>query len=108
MLDWLAANYQMIISIVCFIASIIISIILKRNVISPDFLSKLLEVLPTFINEAEQAYGASHGAEKLNYVLTKSLNYVSYISGQSLVNCMKYSSLITQEVEKILSTPTKK
>lgn len=105
MLEWLASNYQVVISIVCFIASIIISIVVKRYVISPDFVGKLFEVLPQYINEAEEAFGSGHGADKLNYVLTKALSFISYVTGQPLANCMKYSSLITQEVEKILSTP---
>lgn len=98
---YLVVGFSMILEIVL----IIVSIAKGRK----DAMKQLLEVLPDYIYQAEEAYAQGNGQEKLTFVVQKSLDFlVSYTNWTKSRVVRVYTQAIINAVENILKTPTKK
>lgn len=95
-----------IISALGTLISFIILLITKKPKIA-IVLNALVEKLPLIINDAESK-GFASGEAKLNYVLDISKAYIASQLGISISKAAKYTDLITEQVETILTTPQKK
>lgn len=105
-IDWIIDNYQWVISIFVGFVSLVV-VIIKRRVKVVDFMTSYLEALPGFINEAESFLKS--GNDKFSFVLAKSVEFISSITGideRKIV--IDYSNVIKDSIESILSTPQKK
>ena len=89
------------ISLFGIIATIATTIAKQKNTKSVK-LAKILQALPSYIQEAESIFGARTGVAKLAYVLNK-INIDCLSSGVAF-----NSEEWTVEIEDILSTPQKK
>ena len=89
---------------------VILVTIFKKKVKFIDVVKEvILEVLPSAINKVEQKFGSGHGTEKLVYVCELVQTYICQKYGLSEEVVVRlYHSFIRENVEDILSTPTKK
>jgi len=103
-------NWQWLLTIVlAFIEFVIILIFRGKRKISynlrDNILNRCYEILPDLINEAEEKY-PGQGSKKLQYVLINCIKRFNSIG--DLVYDKDVLAIITEYVEKILTTPTKK
>lgn len=88
-----------------FIEFIINLLVFKNKKV--NFLELVIEKLPSFINEAESI--SSDGKFKKEYCLSLALKYLSLLTGKKCEALdKKYSIVISNCIENILSTPQKK
>ena len=101
-LNFITTNYELIISGVLLVISIITFILRKGKCILIDnsASSKLIDL----IKEAEKKFGSGHGEDKLSYVICK---YFDYMQIPAADQHWLYI-IVKDTVEKILSTPQKK
>lgn len=83
-----------------------ISLFVKKKPIDND-LTSLLEVLPDWIKEAEQAL--TDGKEKYTFVFNRAVKFLMALKDKRFENIVfDYGVLIDNSIENILSTPKKK
>lgn len=105
-LDFLSKYYELIINIVLLISVIIITLCKKKVKIN-NILFKLLEQLPGYINKAEQLY--DKGELKFSHVFNCAVRYLVSITDLTAQEVIaKYSGVINDAIENILTTPQKK
>lgn len=104
MLEFIAENYKIIISLLSLAVTIVLFIISVIRAIKDKKVSDVLKFIPLIINEAESVFKMvpSAGDSKLAYVL----NVIKCVCSEAKV---KFSSdYYTSIVEGYLSTPSKK
>lgn len=110
-INFILQNWRLIIEIITLIISIILFVLSKFKKIGSSVSSEALlyvyQNLPDLIAHVEVP---GHGAEKLKVVLQLALELLQKYFGRSLTEdeVSHYSVVIKNNVEKILSTPTKK
>lgn len=107
MIDFIKQNYREIIVAAVFIFEFVSSLILliKKSKREPSTYGIILSKLPDFIDEAEKKFGAGHGQEKKLFVMD-AIRLVLSIYGLKDDKMLLLS--LSEQVEKILSTPTSK
>lgn len=70
-MEWLANNWQTILSGVIALISIIVGVVLDRKSSNEEKKSKLFSFVSDVIVEAEQMFGSGNGVSKLNFAVTK-------------------------------------
>lgn len=107
MIDFLKMYWREILSVVFFLLSLILYIVRKKPVKVVDTLKEIIcRILPALINQAEMIEGLS-GADKLKLVLDAVVNVLKDDGfGDDVIK--SYLPFAKEQVEIILSTPTKK
>lgn len=104
--DFILENWKVIIFLVLLLVDVIISLI-SGNKGKSNILFSLILKLPEFINLAEKEF--KDGMLKYTKVFSLCIEYLTLLTGlnESKV-CARYSKLIDNAIESILSTPEKK
>lgn len=107
MKDFLITYWREILSVVCLIATVVLYVVRKRPVKVVDTIKEVIcRVLPALINQVEAIPGLS-GSDKLRMVLDAlSKTLLDFGFGDDVVS--QYLPFAKEQVEVILSTPTKK
>ena len=106
MMKFILEYWRELLAIISVIASVLIWIIRKKPKLNEmdNILLKVLEILPNFIYEAELVF--TSGEEKKACVLE---SVKRFVKSQFSVNLPEsYMTLISNYIERILSTPQKK
>lgn len=93
----------LILAIIILIIELILSYRVKPN---QNILSFIDKIVPEFIIEAEQKYGASHGNEKLTFCV--GLISSALVRVFNIKDISTYDAYIKARIEETLSTPQKK
>lgn len=102
MIDFLLAHWEFL--TFCFLAFIEILIFIIKKPVKVDSIKvKIAQVLPLYIEYAERYFQRfpKSGLDKLNFVLNS-------VKDLLRIKDSNYDSYIVENVERILSTPTKK
>lgn len=102
-IEFLKVYWFQVASIVVSIITFIVLLVKKKIKLSDTALSMVLMKLPGLISEAELKY--TDGKAKKLYVITAAIDYYKQVGG--LPN-RDITEVISQKVEDILVTPTKK
>lgn len=111
-MEWLANNWQTILSGVITLISIIVGVILDRKSNNEEKKSKLFSLVSEVIVEAEQMFGSGNGVSKLNYAVTKlmlkALQTKTKVTENEIVAEIEKQVSATNQVNvsKTESTPT--
>lgn len=105
-LEFCKNHWQLLVTIGLNLISILI-LLIKKKVKIVDYLTGLLSILPSYINEAENT--GKSGSEKYALVFSKCINYLVEVTGKTSEKVIwQYSKAIDTSIENILSTPEKK
>jgi len=104
--DFILKNWKVILFLLLLLIDVIIALV-SGNKGKSNILFSLLLKLPEFINLAEKEF--KDGRLKYTKVFSLCIDYLTSLTGfnESKV-CAKYSKLIDNAIESILSTPEKK
>ena len=110
MKEFILENYELLILVGACILDVVLFIfgVLKRKKCSTQPLESVLFALPTFINDVEKEVGAGNGESKKLRVVNEALNFYWYLTGLKVSQTSYIAQRISEEIEKILSTPQKK
>lgn len=103
--DWLIDNYRLVIDFIVVIISLVFFFCRRKKVVNEmdNILLKVLEKLPSWINDAESFSGAD---VKKSLVLEAAKKFVMDEFSMNLPQ--SYLDFISSRIEDILSTPKKK
>lgn len=113
-MEWLANNWQTILSGVIALISIIVGVVLDRKSSNEEKKSKLFSFVSDVIVEAEQMFGSGNGVSKLNFAVTKlmlkALQTKTKVTENEIVAEIEKQVSATNKVNvtKTESTPTDK
>lgn len=99
--DFLVTNWQFISAALTFLL-LIIGMVIKKKPVTEIIDDSAYKDLIILVNQAEEKYGAGHGAEKLDFVIS------SFANLKNLDRDTWIYSSIKSKVETILSTPAKR
>lgn len=107
---FLRDNWKFIVEILLLVISVIICLLKRTKINIPgSVVGDLLANIPGWINDAEDQIGSGKGQEKLKYVFSKCVEFLSKamdLSTTDIIRC--YGETLILNIESILSTPQKK
>lgn len=96
----------------CFLAvvTLVLQLIKKKPVAYSykDYLVECFTILPYWIENAEEIYGASSGPDKRQYVIDKAISFLESKVDITLKQRDSAVESVSYLIESILSTPQKK
>lgn len=106
-LSFVMENWRFLVEVILTLVVLLIAIIKKK--VSVNVPTTWVSLLPTYISEAERKFsGEKTGKQKLRYVVECCLKYVQTDLGVDLSKESNFISYIVEQVEEILSCPSKK
>lgn len=105
--DFLLTYWKELVYGVIAIATLLVAIFRKKGRVDP-VLDKILEAAPGVINHVENHYGAGNGALKKSMVMALLGKIYKKYTGYELCDQSELFHMISEYVEKILSTPERK
>lgn len=95
--DWLAQNWGLLLTIATTIASLVLYVLEAIKKKNAKAIQNVLSDVPELVTKAESLFGAGHGADKLQWVLTQlrliAIEHHATVSQEEL----------TAEIEKVVS-----
>lgn len=70
-MQWFSQNWGLLVTILTTIVSLILYVIESIKKKNSKAISDLLGKIPTLVQQAESVFGAGHGADKMQWVLTQ-------------------------------------
>lgn len=109
MWSFIVEHYRLMLIGLWILVEVIFGVVLLiRKNKSNDPLYAVLCGLPRFITYAENKFGAGHGDQKKQCVMSYALNLFKDLTGIELVKGSQYFRIISELIEEILKTPQKK
>lgn len=110
-LDFLRDNWKVLVEVLLLVISLLIIVFRKKTKINipESLIVELYNLIPCWINRAEQEIGAGSGDLKFQYVLKCATLFICNQLGFSVSDIpQKLILSITSQIEDVLSTPHKK
>jgi len=107
MKDFFVAYWKELAEGLIAIITLLVVLLKKRGKSNPA-LEKLYFQLPTIISHFESVYGSGHGEVKKSAVIEACDKLFFKLSGIHLKESEYYFDLVDKQIEKILSTPSRK
>ena len=107
MKDFFVAYWKEIAEGLIAIITLLVVLLKKRGKSNPAVESLLLQ-LPTIIKKVEEKFGAGRGDVKKAAVIEASDELFYQLCGVHLKDSAYYSKVVSNQIEKILSTPSRK
>lgn len=110
-MQFLIENWKFLVEITILVGSFLV-LILKRVFkvnIPESILAVAFSMIPTFIEAAEEQYGAGNGAIKKEYVISEIIAWISKTTNiDSSFICKSFEADISDFIEVVLSCPIRK
>lgn len=106
-LVFLKDNWSFLVEVVLTLVVLLIAIFKKKvSVKCPEVLYSLI---PLWVSQAEEMFpGEKTGSQKLRYVVENAWKYLEDNLGFTVSSCRSVTKAVVEQVEQILSCPTKK
>lgn len=107
--NFIVDNWQFISIVLSILLSLIFTLVFKKKpkvIIPDDTIASVFGLLPKWINEAEDKFGAGHGKEKLNHVIYLACSYLAQSLGITVASVYSFYGLNLKEaINNIMATP---
>ena len=110
-LIFLRDNWKFLVEVSIPLVSLIVLCFVKKTKITlnPNVWCLVNELLPKWIQAAEDEFGAGHGNDKLKFVLKTAVSFIAARIGLDEKSCLdRFGNDLVNKIECILETPQKK
>lgn len=106
MKDFLFYYWRELLDLIIIITSVILFIFSRRK--NNPALEQVIFKLPSIISYVEEKFGSGHGADKKQAAMSICSDMFFKLSGIKLEDSSYFSNIISNQIEKVLSTPSRK